>query len=48
MTLEIFEFVEQLMMDTFKFKLTKFENLGSIIKIFISLGIVIINVSFRT
>ena len=46
MTLKLFEFVEQLMMDTFK-KITQFEKTGSIRKTFISLGNLIINIHFR-
>ena len=47
MALKIFEFVEQLMMDTFMLKLTQFEKSGSLDKTFNSMGNLIINFPFR-
>ena len=46
MALKLFEFVEQLMMDTFLLKLTQFEKNGLIGKTFISLENLIINFHF--
>ena len=47
MALKLFEFVVQLMMDTFLLNLTKFEKTGSMGKTIISLGNLIINFHFR-
>ena len=46
MALKIFEFVEQLMMDTFILKLTQFEKTGSLGITFISMGNLITNFPF--
>ena len=42
LALELFEFLEQFMIDTFLIKLTQFEETRSKVKIFISLEILII------
>ena len=47
MALKLFEFVEQLILDTFLFKLTEFEETGSIGDTFTSLGNPISNIHFR-
>ena len=48
MALKLFELVEQFMMAKFIFlKLTQFEKTGSKVKIFSSLGNLIINFHFR-
>ena len=47
MTLKLFEFVEQFMMDTFMIKITQFEKTGSIGKTFISLGNLMISFHFQ-
>ena len=46
MALDLFEFTEQFMMDTFLLKLTQFDKNGSIGKTFILLGNLIINFHF--
>ena len=47
MALKLFEFVEQVMTDTFLLKLTQFEKTGSRGKTFISLGYLIISFHLR-
>ena len=47
MALKLFEFVKKFMMDTFLLKLTQIEKTGSVGKIFISLGNLIINSIFE-
>ena len=47
MASELFELLEQLMIDTFSIKLTQFEKIGSIGKNFISVGTSIIKFYFR-
>ena len=47
MALELCEFVDQFMIDTFVIKLTKFEKTGSIGKTLISLANLISNFHFR-
>ena len=47
MASKLFEIVEQFMMDTFLLKLPQFEKTGSIRKIFISLGNLLINFHFQ-
>ena len=47
MALNLFEFVEQFMMDIFLLKSTQFVKTGSIGKTFILLGNLIINFHFR-
>ena len=47
MTLKLFEFVEQVMMDTLLLKLTQFEKTGSIGKTLSSLENLKINFHFR-
>ena len=47
MALKLFELVEQFMMNTLLLKLTQFEKTGSVHRIFISLGNLIINFHFR-
>ena len=47
MASELFEFLEQIMIDTFSIKLTQFEKTGSIGKNFISVGTSIIKFHFR-
>ena len=47
MALKLFEFVEEFMRDTFLFKLTQYKKIGSIGKMFISLGNLRNNFHFR-
>ena len=46
MTLKLFEFEEQFIKDILLLKLTQFDKIGSIGRIFISLGYLIINFRF--
>ena len=48
MVLKLFKFLEQFLIDTFLLKVTQYEKTGSISKLFISLGDLIIKFHLRT